>query len=1088
MRSANRKMRVAVMSLAALAAVPAFGQQIVAWTFNNGTTVPTSRHPNLGGVALGTTGGVTSTGFNSGSPSDGTVGNLAYQTTSYPAQGTGNRTAGLLVNVDTTGFDVTDFIFDLRTSNSTAKHFAVEYTTSFTGASTVWQPAHSGVFVSPGGDFWNLATSVSLTDPLVDNNPAFALRVVAVFSPDGFDDATGSKSPDSAYQRADSDSGAVYAGGTRRFDRVTLNGAYTATNFTARNLRWNTASGTWNSNVSNTPWLNLATSTATSFVQTANQGDNVTFTGLANNTTITIAAGGVTPNSTTIDNANTLTFSGANIAGSGTFSKTGTGLLVLANSNTFAGAATISSGSIETRGVTPIGSGTVNIGNAAWTVTTAAQTSPGNLNLTGPVTVTTNTDLTIGGSLTGSGPLVKEGGGRLTLTGIGSSTGNFTFNGGVVQINAVGALGGNAAMGVVSPGITLNNSELNIAATGTQLVRTRISQDILLNNSSITRAQLTPTPGNSPTNGDSTLSSYTVAIADPPSPSLFVGGKLVVTGSSLLKNFETRTSDVGSEPRENILEIRMPVLVTAGSTLTLEAINDQASVIQGVPRGSFANTAVALRGVAIGVNDNDSLTLEAGGTLTMAGVGEKRIGSSSTGKAIVGLGSAGNESVLRLDARTYLTDKAAADSNNTQLVVSGSGDFGLRIEAPMLANYPGLNILGTTGLFGTSFDVIDPDDTLGNSYTVMSPNRYAALSGYANSPTVAANGTAIVRGGTLTLAATDTESAVGIVDNGPTEQTAVKIGFDSTATSGSHTYALNAEANDGKLNNFGGLVIRDSSSRGVTVRLDSAVNFNGTGSLSQSGGTLDLQANDLSVLAINVGGGSVVGSGILSADILTQSGGVYAVDAIVEVGSVSQMDGSIVIGGTASGELALTSSTNVSVFKSLTIGSQGVLESNSSDFIVDYTGASPIADLVAALNEAKILVVGDVDGLPTTLALSEAADLGISEYGGLAIDETTVLAKFTYVGDANLDGQVDALDYERVDLAIGNTGVFGTAQGDLNGDGNVDALDYEQIDLNIGNGVGAPLSALTGGVFIPEPTSLAGIALLAGMLTRRRRA
>jgi hypothetical protein len=66
-------------------------------------------------------------------------------------------------------------------------------------------------------------------------------------------------------------------------------------------------------------------------------------------------------------------------------------------------------------------------------------------------------------------------------------------------------------------------------------------------------------------------------------------------------------------------------------------------------------------------------------------------------------------------------------------------------------------------------------------------------------------------------------------------------------------------------------------------------------------------------------------------------------------------------------------------------------------------------------------------------------------------------------------------------LAIGNAGVFGTAQGDINYDGTVDALDYEQIDLNIGNGVGSPLA----GVSVPEPTGLAMVAV-AGVLARRR--
>jgi hypothetical protein len=136
----------------------------------------------------------------------------------------------------------------------------------------------------------------------------------------------------------------------------------------------------------------------------------------------------------------------------------------------------------------------------------------------------------------------------------------------------------------------------------------------------------------------------------------------------------------------------------------------------------------------------------------------------------------------------------------------------------------------------------------------------------------------------------------------------------------------------------------------------------------------------------------------------------------------------------------------------------GTLNLRDNDLLLDYTGASPIADLISSYTSGLLQSDSAASSLPTYLAITEAADLGLATFGGIEIDDTTLIAKYTYTGDANLDGQVDALDYERVDLAIGNSGVLGTAQGDLNYDGVVDALDYEQVDLNVGNGVGSPLA------------------------------
>ena len=236
------------------------------------------------------------------------------------------------------------------------------------------------------------------------------------------------------------------------------------------------------------------------------------------------------------------------------------------------------------------------------------------------------------------------------------------------------------------------------------------------------------------------------------------------------------------------------------------------------------------------------------------------------------------------------------------------------------------------------------------------------------------------------------------------------------------------------------------------------------------------------------------GFGIGTASPLTKIGtGSWTLGGpINHQGAVAVNEGVLNIASTVTGLTAVTVADGATLaavnagstieVDSLAIGASGLVNLGRSDLIVDYTGESPIAAMIADVVGAKLIADGDVDGLPTYLAVSEAADLGLTDLNGVAVDETAVLVKYTYVGDANLDGQVDALDYERVDLAIGNTGVFGTAQGDLNYDGNVDALDYEQIDLNIGNGVGSPL----GTVLIPEPAVMGLLVPGLAAITQRR--
>ena len=117
-----------------------------------------------------------------------------------------------------------------------------------------------------------------------------------------------------------------------------------------------------------------------------------------------------------------------------------------------------------------------------------------------------------------------------------------------------------------------------------------------------------------------------------------------------------------------------------------------------------------------------------------------------------------------------------------------------------------------------------------------------------------------------------------------------------------------------------------------------------------------------------------------------------------------------------------------------------------------------------------------------------------------------VLVKYTYYGDADLNGHVDGSDYSIIDnsaLQEASTGnpISGWSNGDFNYDGVVDGSDYTLID-NAYNSQGAALSAevaattaqiagASGSSAVPEPGTIGllgiGAVGLLGRRTRRRR-
>jgi autotransporter-associated beta strand protein len=141
------------------------------------------------------------------------------------------------------------------------------------------------------------------------------------------------------------------------------------------------------------------------------------------------------------NNQNT-TFSGILQGGNGIsgLTKEGSGTLILANDNTYAGATTVNSGTLQ------LGNG-ANLGSVA-----------GNIVDNANVAFNNGSDQTYAGVISGSGQLTASGTATLTLTGNNTFSGTATVSGGTLALAAAGsnkALGGASTIVITSGGTLL---------------------------------------------------------------------------------------------------------------------------------------------------------------------------------------------------------------------------------------------------------------------------------------------------------------------------------------------------------------------------------------------------------------------------------------------------------------------------------------------------------------------------------------------------------------------------------------------------------------------------------------------------------
>jgi hypothetical protein len=223
-------------------------------------------------------------------------------------------------------------------------------------------------------------------------------------------------------------------------------------------------------------------------------------------------------------------------------------------------------------------------------------------------------------------------------------------------------------------------------------------------------------------------------------------------------------------------------------------------------------------------------------------------------------------------------------------------------------------------------------------------------------------------------------------------------------------------------------------------------------------------ADSLNVLA-GIFGGFTIDPGMATPNmnVAISSGAGALFTAPVHLNSLS-IQGNVELNNMGASRFAIS-------VKNLSI--TGKLDLHDNGLIYDYTDLSPIGSwngtsysgvtgLIATGrnggdwrgNGIMTTAITTANNVYNTLGVGEARNVlaitgtQTASWYGNAVDATSVLVKFTYGGDINIDGKIDILDYSVIDSNV-PIGLNGYDKGDMTYDGKIDILDYSVIDSNV---------------------------------------
>ena len=346
----------------------------------------------------------------------------------------------------------------------------------------------------------------------------------------------------------------------------------------------------------------------------------------------------------------------------------------------------------------------------------------------------------------------------------------------------------------------------------------------------------------------------------------------------------------------------------------------------------------------------------------------------------------------------------------------------------------------------------------------------------------------------------------------------------------------------------GGLTVADN----MTVDLSTGMNVNVGGALDIApSGQLNLIGANFAAATASANAGQInaIHSTLTFANGLENSGALNLIHSTID-GDVTSTGSTITAAGNTSfdgiigsdallkGSIQVQSGANVTAMavrqKALSLGSGAKLtiaaaggmsvldelsiagDSNpSATFDVNGSGLilradAATRDAILARTTAQIALArsagwqgpgiastaASLEPLTTLAVIINANDDGTPLYdvfNGISVDEHAVLVRYTYNGDADVNGRIDAADFFRLDrgfLSSSNgLSTISYRNGDFSYDGTIDGDDYYLIDTAFLGQAATP--GFTAGGAIPEPPALLvpfgwAILMLIGRKGRRR--